>query len=70
MKIELIRTVKHAGRLYTKGDVITADEGLGTYFCSVGWAKDVTGAVATGDPEKESTLTVHSANHKSKAQEA
>lgn len=65
MKIELTHTVKHDGRIYTRGDVITADEGLGTYFCSCGWARDISGQAATGNASTETaTLDVHSATHK------
>lgn len=69
MRIELIRTVKHGGHTYTQGDVITADAGLGTYFCSCGWAKDVTGQVPTAQAATEPvTLDVHSTSHKTKAE--
>ena len=70
MRIELTHTVKHDGRMYTKGDVLTVDDGLGGYFCHCGWAKDVSGQVATGEPEQDVTLDVHSAKHKSRASEA
>lgn len=70
MRIELIRTVKHAGRIYTKGDVITADEGLATYFCACGWAKDVSGQVTTGEAATQDVqLEVHKSTHATKAKE-
>ena len=70
MRIELIRTVRHDGHTYTKGDVITASEGLGTYFCSCGWAKDVSGQVATAEaPTDTVTLDVHKTKHATKAKE-
>lgn len=65
MRIELTRTVKHDGRIYTKGDIITAQNGLGTYFCSCGWAKDLSGDVPTGEVSTDAvTLDTHSAVHK------
>lgn len=70
MRIELIRTVKHEGRTYTKGDVITASDGLGTYFCACGWARDLSGATPTSPPPTDPIiLKVQSAKHATKSTE-
>lgn len=39
------------GRRYDleKGDIATVEESLGLYWCRHGWAKDVSGAVETGE---------------------
>lgn len=68
MKIELIRTVKHGGHTYRKGDVITADEGLGKYFCSCGWAREVGSTVHAEASTAEVTLDVQSAKHVTKSE--
>lgn len=69
MRIELIRTVKHDGHTYTKGDVITAPEGLGTYFCACGWAKEVGSSTHVEADTAPVTLEVQSAKHITKATE-
>ena len=63
MRIEFTRTVKHNGLIYTKGDLVTVDDGLGTYFLACGWATDVTGVTVTADVSPV-VLDVQSAVHK------
>ena len=63
MRIELARTVKHDGRIYTKGDVITVDEGLGTYYLACGWATEP-GETPNQSATAPVVLDVQSAVHK------
>ena len=48
MKVEFLEKVMHGRGVYDKGDVATVKDSLGVYFCSLGWAKDTEGNVATG----------------------
>lgn len=49
MKINMLETVKHDGQTYEAEDTRTVPDGLGEYFCDMGWAKDASGAYAGGE---------------------
>ena len=67
MRIEIIE--KGGFRIgrdhYAEGDVRTVDDDDGSMYCALGWAKDTSGKVPTGDrvPGK-SLLEVSSIKHK------
>ena len=64
MKIELLETVKHERDTFEKGDIRTVSDGVGNYFCSCGWAKDIDGNVTTGERNtSEVRLTPNDAFH-------
>jgi len=50
MKIEILITFKHDGQTFETGEVRVVDDVTGEYFCRAGWAKDLSGSVATGKP--------------------
>jgi len=39
--------------VFLKDEIRTVSDDTGTYFCSLGWAEDVSGAVATGERQKD-----------------
>lgn len=55
MRVEILEDrlsdADETGRLhvYAKGDVVTVPDACGARWCGYGWAKDVSGAVATGE---------------------
>jgi len=50
MKVEILEEVlKAKGATYERGDRITVDDERGKRWCELGWAKDLSGAVATGE---------------------
>lgn len=65
MKVEILEDVRHGRELFVKGDRRTVDDDVGTYFCALGWAKDIDGAVETGlRNTAEVVLTPDSVSHK------
>lgn len=63
-KIEIIQQIKHDGQVYHAGETRMVDDKLAGYFCGNGWAKDSSGAIATGDQELgEKTLDIHNGQH-------
>ncbi len=40
--------IKHDGASYSFEDQCTVSDAVGEYFCSMGWAEDVDGKVASG----------------------
>jgi hypothetical protein len=62
MKIECSTTFLDGAERFEAGDIRTVDDERGAYFVGNGWAKDVTGAVATGaETSGEITLEVQGA---------
>ena len=61
MQIKFLEPVKHDGRQYETGDIITVGDNIGTSYCTVGWCEDVSGATPTGtrDSSKVVQLDVH-----------
>lgn len=47
MKLEILETIKHGRDVFEAGEVRVVDDATGAYFCDMGWAKDVDGAVET-----------------------
>ncbi len=56
MKVEVLTPFLHQGLRYAAGEVREVDDSTGEYFCRAGWAKDVNGVVATGNPDKTDTV--------------
>lgn len=50
MKIECTVTFLDGAIRYETGDVRTVSDKDGSRFCAAGWAKDISGAVATPAP--------------------
>jgi hypothetical protein len=52
--------------LLGKGDIVTVPDDTGAEWCSNGWAKDIAGAVATGERRTDgATVTPTNAKHAS-----
>ena len=49
MKIEALENLKSDGYVLTAGDTITVPDEVGTIWCRHGWARDVDGAIPTGE---------------------
>ena len=49
MKIEALTTFLDGRDRFELGDVRTVSDEDGARFCAAGWAKDISGAVPTGD---------------------
>jgi len=49
MKIEALTTFLDGRDRYEAGDIRTVSDEDGARFCAAGWAKDITGAAATGE---------------------
>lgn len=60
MKIEALSTFLDGPRRFEAGDVVTVSDENGARFCAAGWAKDVTGQIATGDGGSNADLDIHS----------
>lgn len=48
MKIEALESIKSDGYLLDPEDIKTVPDDVGARWCAAGWARDVSGAVATG----------------------
>jgi len=71
MKIEILEKFLHEGGNFEVGEVRVVNDDTGEYFCRAGWAKDLSGVIKTGKPEKNETiLMVDNSNHKNVAEEA
>lgn len=49
MRIEALEDIKDGRYVVTTGDILTVEDEFGTRWCEAGWAKDVAGAVPTGE---------------------
>jgi hypothetical protein len=49
MKIEALESIKSDGYILDKEDVKTVPDEVGMKWCAAGWARDVSGTVATGE---------------------
>lgn len=64
MKVSIEHSFRHASQQYHEGELrITSDE-EGKYFCDCGWARDVTGEVATASIADKSDVTLVVQNSK------
>lgn len=72
MKIEILENFRHGREEFTAEETRVVDDALGVYFCNAGWAKDLSGAIATAprDVTRVVTLEVDSAVHKTVAGDA
>lgn len=50
MKIEALTTFLDGRERFEKGDIRTVPDADGARFVAAGWAKDLSGGVATGEP--------------------
>jgi hypothetical protein len=49
MRIEALETIKSGGWVLSTGDSVEVSESLGLHWVQMGWARDPTGAVPTGE---------------------
>jgi hypothetical protein len=49
MKIEALESIKSDGYLLDPEDIKTVTDDVGARWCAAGWARDVSGVVATGE---------------------
>ncbi len=63
MKIEALTTFLDGADRFEKEDVRTVDDERGAYFVSNGWAKDLSGGVATGEAAASVDLNIDPADH-------
>jgi hypothetical protein len=49
MKIEALEDIRSGNYLLTAGDIITVPDEEGAHWCEMGWAKDTSGDVPTGE---------------------
>jgi hypothetical protein len=49
MKIEALESIKSDGYVLDVEDVKTVSDEIGMKWCAAGWAKDLSGAVQTGE---------------------
>jgi hypothetical protein len=49
MKIEALESIKSDGYILDPEDIKTVPEEVGARWCAAGWARDMSGAVATGE---------------------
>ncbi|HQU77988.1 MAG TPA: hypothetical protein PLU47_00825 [Azonexus sp.] len=63
MKIEALTTFLDGKDRFEQGDIRTVDGERGAYFVENGWAKDLSGEVATGETGGNAGLVIESAAH-------
>lgn len=69
-RIEMLTDVKDDGG-YIKGEVRLVTAEKAGYFCGLGWARDLTGELATAAPDiSEKKLEVQGSKHAAKAAKA
>lgn len=70
MQVKFLEQIKHQGNNYEADDVTTVDDQTGAYFCSNGWAEDLSGSVPTAerDVNRRVTLDVDSAKQNTRAE--
>ncbi len=60
MKIQILNTFLDGRDRYEAGDIRTVPDDDGARFVAAGWAKDLAGQVATGEPATgEAALDIH-----------
>lgn len=63
MKIQCLTTFLDDRDRFESGDIRSVDDDRGAYFVANGWAADLSGQVATGEPSADpATLDVQSGN--------
>ena len=63
MKIEALTTFIDGADRFEQGDVRTVSDERGAYFVGNGWAKDMSGEVATGEAGGNADLAINSTTH-------
>lgn len=63
MKIEALTTFLDGKDRFEPTDIRTVDDGRGAYFVNNGWAKDLSGEVATGEAGGNADLDIQSVIH-------
>lgn len=49
MRVEALENIRSENFSLTTGDIITVPDELGARWCAMGWAKDTSGTVPTGE---------------------
>lgn len=49
MRVEALENIRSENFSLTMGDIITVPDELGARWCAMGWAKDTSGTVPTGE---------------------
>ena len=49
MRIEALENIRSEQFTLTEGDVVTVPNDVGAHWCAMGWAKDTSGTVSTGE---------------------
>lgn len=49
MRIEALENIRSEYFTLTEGDVVTVPDEVGAHWCAMGWAKDTSGTVPTGE---------------------
>jgi hypothetical protein len=63
-KIKILQLIRHAGQEYHADEVRVVDQELAAYFCTNGWALDVSGELETGSADtSDKSLDVQAGNH-------
>lgn len=63
MKIEALTTFLDGKDRFEQGDIRTVDDARGANFVGNGWAKDLSGEVATGEAGGNADLVIESSAH-------
>jgi hypothetical protein len=72
MRVEILEErLSSDGFAGVAGDILSVPDEVGARWCGLGWARDVAGAVATGERRVvRAVVTPHSAAHGQTAEEA
>ena len=49
MRIEALENIRSEQFTLTEGDVVTVPNDVGAHWCAMGWAKDTSGTIPTGE---------------------
>lgn len=49
MRVEALENIKSENFILTQGDTVTVPDELGVRWCAMGWAKDTSGTIPTGE---------------------
>lgn len=49
MRIEALENIRSEYFTLTGGDVVTVPDEVGTHWCAMGWARDTSGEIPTGE---------------------
>ena len=56
MKVEILKEFKHNRDTYYVGEVVIIEDNVAKFWCDAGWAKDLEGNYATGNPGINDTI--------------